>query len=301
MSEENIQPNNNPKSPKNIHTYMSDMAEVVRQNEMSVIKIAVEEQKRRETTDYYQKIEKQSKGKIFWIIGGLIILAGAIALTYFTLQKKKEINTPPVIIKTPETLISFDMEESIDFTNIINKIDVINIFEKELATREASESIKAIFLKKQTNEIQNTLLLESFISSLKTNIPSSLLRSFSPDYMIGTYTPVSLYDKSHLFLILKINDYNQAYAGMLEWEKTMLTDLFSLFNIKIDEKNKDLFEKSFKDIIIKNKDARILYTSDGTDILFYLFPDKNTLIISDNQEAVKEIITRLLAKQSKPL
>lgn len=301
MSEENIQPNNTPKNPKNIHTYMSDMAEVVRQNEMSVIKIAVEEQKRRQTNDYYQKIENTSKKKIFWIIGGLIILGGAIALTFFTLQKEKEKNTPPVIIKTPEALIAYDTEESIDMTNVINKIDVVNIFGKELATRNAPESIKAIFLKNKTDEVIAPFTLESFIGTLKTTVPGPLLRSFSADYMIGTYTPVSLYDKSHLFLIIKINDYNQAYAGMLEWEKTMLNDLFSIFNINIADNNKYLFEKSFKDIVIKNKDARILYTSDGTDVLFYLFPDKNTLIISDNQEAIKEIITRLLAKQAQPL
>ena len=301
MSEENPQLNNTSKNPKIIHTYMSDMAELVRQNEMSVIKVAVEEQKKRERDNYYKKIEGSPKKKIFWVIGGFIILALAIGLTFFTLQNEKEKNTPPTIIETSKALISYDQEKSVDITNVVNKSEIVNIFENELKSRGTSESIKAIFLKKKTDEIIAPYPLENFINILKTSIPGSLLRSFDLDYMVGTYTPESLYDKSHLFLIIKIKDYDQAYAGMLEWEKTMLADLFSVFDIEITDDNKTLLGKSFKDIIIKNKDARILYTNDGTNILFYLFPDKKTLIITDNQEAIKEIITRLLNSQAKPL
>lgn len=301
MEEENTQPNGNKKPQIIVRTYMSDMAEAVRQNEMSVIKIALEEQKRRERGDYYLKVEGTPKKKLFWIMGGILILAGAIGITYFAIQKGKEKELPPPIIQTFVSLVSYDTEESIDITNIVNKSDLVKIIENELNKKNVNGSIKALFLKKTIDGLISPFSLNNFWEITKTNIPGTLTRSFAEEYTLGVYTPISPYDKNRLFLIIKINNYDQAYAGMLEWEKNMLSDLFPVFKIDINEENKELLEKQFKDIIIKNKDARILYTNDGADILFYIFPDKKTLIITDSQEAIKEIITRLLAQQAKPL
>lgn len=303
MSEENLKQNNNENisAPKMLHTYMSDMANVVRENEVSVIKVALEEQKKREREEEFVKIEGTPKKKIFWAFGGLIILLGAFVLSYFVIQKNPKKDIPNEIITTKESLIHSENKIEIDATTAINKIDISNILGKEVSVKNESESIKEIFLNKKNNELTNVISIENLFTLINTNTPGQLIRSFSEEYMIGSYTPLSAYDRNHLFLIIKINDYDQAYAGMLEWEKTMLDDLYSVFQINISNLNKDIFEKPFKDIIVKNKDTRILYTDEGADVLLYLFPDKNTLIITDNQEAVKEIITRLLAKQSKPL
>jgi hypothetical protein len=301
MEEENTQPNDNKKPQIIVRTYMSDMAEAVRQNEMSVIKIALEEQKRRERGDYYRKIEGTPKKKLFWALGGFIIIIVAIGITYFVLQKEKDQSIPAQIIKAPTAIISYDAEESIDMTNVVNKSDFVKITENELNKKNVSGSIKALFLKETTDGLINPFPLKSLFETIKANAPDTLIRSFAEEYTLGVYTPISPYDKNRLFLIIKINNYDQAYAGMLEWEKNILSDLFSVYKIDINEENKGLLEKQWKDIIIKNKDARILYTNDGADILFYIFPDKKTLVITDSQEAIKEIITRLLAKQAQPL
>ncbi len=301
MEEENTQPNDNKKPQIIVRTYMSDMAEAVRQNEMSVIKIALEEQKRRERGDYYRKIEGTPKKKLFWALGGFIIIIVAIGITYFVLQKEKEQSIPAQIIKAPTAIISYDTEESIDMTNVVNKSDFVKITENELNKKNVSGSIKALFLKETTDGLINPFPLKSLFETIKANAPDTLIRSFAEEYTLGVYTPISPYDKNRLFLIIKINNYDQAYAGMLEWEKNILSDLFSVYKIDINEENKGLLEKQWKDIIIKNKDARIIYTNDGADILFYIFPDKKTLVITDSQEAIKEIITRLLAKQAQPL
>lgn len=301
MNEENTEINNKKAPEKIIRTYMSDMASVVRQNEVSVIKVALEEQKKREREDEFIKIEGTPKKKIFWAVGGMIILLGAFILSYFVFQKDKEKDIPPVVAKPSETLVSSEGSTDIDITNTTNKNDFSNILAQELSVRNATESIKEISLTQRKNEEKNLFSLENLFSLIEASIPGQLLRSFSGDYMLGSYTPISAYDKNHLFLIIKINDYNQAYAGMLEWEKTMLDDLYSFFQINITNENKELFEKPFRDIIIKNKDVRILYTNEGADVLLYLFPNKNTLVITDNQEAIKQIIERLLAKQVAPL
>jgi hypothetical protein len=55
------------------------------------------------------------------------------------------------------------------------------------------------------------------------------------------------------------------------------------------------------DIIINNKDARVLLNEDGKPILYYMFVDKNNLIITDSIDAIKEIVSRLMLKNIKPL
>ena len=119
--------------------------------------------------------------------------------------------------------------------------------------------------------------------------------------MVGTYTPVKEDEGPKLFLIFETNDYNVAYAGMLQWEKSILNDLFDLFQVDISGERSELFERPFKDIIINNRDARILYDTNGTDILYYIFLDKNKIIITSSQEAIKEIIIRLNTKNAKAL
>jgi hypothetical protein len=297
MKEENTQLNKNEKNPKTLRTYLSDMADVVRENEISVIKVALEEQKARERGDYYLKIEESPKKKILFVVGGIIIILIALAISYFAIEKAKEKNTPKEAIRQIEALISYDYQAVIDLSNITNKSDLISLLDKELEKIASRESIKTIFLNQTINGNTTNVSLRSFLSLMKTSMPGQLSRSFKEEYMVGSYIPISAYEKPHLFLIIGIKDYNQSYAGMLEWEKTMVDDLFSIFHIDVSGENKELFEKPWKDIILKNKDARILYTKDGTDILFYLFYDKNNLIITDNQEALKEIIERFLIKQ----
>lgn len=299
MEEEKKQINKDTNNPQTLRTYMSDMADAIRENEMSVIKVALAEQKARERGDLYRKIEGSPTKKIFWVIGGIIIIVAAIFSSYYIIQKTKEKNQPPQIIKTIETPISYDSKINLDATKALTKIDIANLLNSEINKKEGAESVKAIFLDEKIGDLINPLSLNNLFSKIGATAPSSLIRAFSENYLIGTYTPSNTYEKAHLFLIIGVNDYNSAYAGMLEWEKTILSDLFTLFDIDVSGENNELLERPFKDIVIKNKDARILYNRDGVDALFYLFPDKNTLVITDNQNAVKEIIVRLLVEKTK--
>jgi len=88
---------------------------------------------------------------------------------------------------------------------------------------------------------------------------------------------------------------------MLDWEKNILKDLYVLFNINIPESNSVLFENQWKDIIVNNIDARVLYGANGEGILYYAFVNKNHFVITGNIEALKEIIIRLQTKNSLPL
>ncbi len=282
-----------------LQTYMSDMADVVRDKEMSVIKIATAEQKKQEQENYYLKKKTPNKNKILFIFGGIILIILAILFSYLLIRKAKEKSLPPKIIRTIETPISYDNKITIDVTGATDKNDLSKLINSRLIKNNNYKLINAIFLTKKIDGIISPLSLVNFLSLLKTTAPDSLIRSFSKNYMLGIYDPNNQNPPS-LFLIIGIRDYPMAYARMLKWEKTMVGDLFSIFKINVSGTNSGLFEKPFSDVIIRNKDARILYNKEGIGELFYLFPNKNTLVIAKSQNAIREIITRLILKETLP-
>jgi len=304
MAENNPQTNNTSGEVKTIHTYLTDMAETVRDNEISVIKIALAEQNKHEKEDLYKKAEGTSLTKTLLILGGIILIAGSMAGVYFVMQKNKAINAPVVIQDTnTNTIISSDNQAKIDVTSVISNSDLVSLIKTEAEKVEKPGSIKNIILEKTTGTNSEALITADMFSTMNLTAPSSLIRSLGDQYMIGTYTPTesSVNTKPHLFMLLQVNDYNLVYAGMLQWEKSMLNDFYGYYGVDISGDRSALLQKEFKDIILNNKDARILYDNFGTEILYYIFVDKNNLIITDSQDTIKEISARILTNKTQPL
>ena len=78
---------------------------------------------------------------------------------------------------------------------------------------------------------------------------------------------------------------------MLEWEKTILKDLSPTF-IK-DDSEVVLERKDFQDIVIVNKDVRAILNSSGKIEFAYAFPDKETLVIINNETTFQELLRRI--------
>lgn len=298
MDENKIQNNNASKNIKTIHTYTSDMADAIRENETSVIKIALAEKEKRDREELYRQASGTGTSKFFLALGGVVLIGLAVLGWYFLSKKSDTSIAPQQVTKDTEALISYDEKAYIDVTENKNQNDLLDSLKSEIDRPLKTGSIKALFLTENKNKEQKLLSLKNLLFIMNTQIPAPLARTLDDNFMIGTYGGE---DKTHLFLIFKIKDYNQAYPAMLEWEKTILSDIFVLFRTDISGERSNLFEKPWKDIIIDNKDARILYDKNGEDILYYIFADKNNLIITDSKQSIKEISLRLLSKSTKPL
>lgn len=288
------------KSIKVLRTYTSDMADAIKTNEASVIKIALAEKTKREQEAIYEKAEGTGFSKTILVIGGIILILAAIGGSYYLIQKKKEKETPPPIVTSIETFIAYDSYTNVDVTNATNVSELSEIIKKIPQTN--SGLIKALFLIRKTNGVSEILTTKDFLSLIRVTAPGAFTRSLADKYLIGRYSnQKSVNEEATIFLIFQTNDYNQTYASLLEWEKTMLRDLFTLFNININGVDNSLFEKQWKDIIINNRDARVLYGENGEGILYYLFVNKNNFIITNNIEAMREVVSRLIIKNTKPL
>jgi len=295
--EENKTQLNTEKDIKNLRTYTSDMADAIRTNEVSVIKIALAEKEKREEEEIYKEAEGTNASKIFLIIGGIILIASATFGAYYLIQQKKIKNTPISIINNVDTFISYDLFSNLDINGITNINDLSNTIKQ--IEPASPRMIKALFLTEKTNGPAKALITKNFLSFIGANPPSALARSLSDKYLLGKYSNED--STSTIFLIFQTTDYAIAYSAMLDWEKNILRDLYVLFNINIPNSNSAIFENQWKDIIVSNIDARVLYGENGEGILYYAFVNKNNFVITGNIEALKEIIIRLQTKNSLPL
>jgi hypothetical protein len=117
-----------------------------------------------------------------------------------------------------------------------------------------------------------------------------------PDFMVGTFS----FGKNLPFIILKTSYFENAYAGMLSWENDLEKDFQVLFRLTGYQTAGGILAeltpttiKKFSDSVIVNKDVRILKDETGQIMLLYGIIDKETIIITVNDTAFKEILTRL--------
>jgi hypothetical protein len=216
-------------------------------------------------------------------------------VTYFIFKTKTAdtiVVIPGQVIKNYVTFVSYDANVDIDVTNITGATALAVLINTEVMKVSKPNTLKVFSLNNTSKD---------FLTLLESSAPSPLIRSLTDDYMIGSYVPQGTDGRPHLFLLFQTKDYNTAYASMLTWEQTIITDMFSLFAINISGSKKDLLNAPWKDIIINNKDARVLLDKNSNPILYYLFIDKNYFVITDNQDTIREITTRLITKNTKPL
>ncbi|HAX65396.1 MAG TPA: hypothetical protein DD381_02030 [Lentisphaeria bacterium] len=305
--DENKTQTNNKGNLKTVRTYLSDMADTVRANEISVIKVALAEQNKQAREDLYRKVEGTPVKKIFWFIGGLVFIAGAIYGSTFLFKEKAIKETPQIIMRKGDSLISYDEISTLTLVDTENLISKINTSKKEGSKVSKIDSIKFISLVKEIDGSKELIKIEDIFLGMKSTAPSSLIRSLSNSYMIGTYTKngtgsTGTTDSNpNLFLIFQSTDYSYTYAGMLEWEKTMAGDMFDLFEFNTNDNKIEINKRKWRDIIISNKDARVLFNENNKPIIYYIFIDKENLVITDSVDAIKEIISKLIIKNIKPL
>ena len=293
------------KEPKIIHTYMSDMANVIRENKENVIKIALAEKEKLEREEELKRAEGTKTQKKFWMIGGIILLIISTAGIYFVhIKKTIRENIIPQTEKI-ETFINYEDYSSINISEFKSTESFIEKIISEIKNISTDKHIKSIFVKKNVieidkkgNEIKTEKLVGSreFLSFWGGNKPSTFLFSLKDEFLLGSYANG---DKIGTFLIFETNDYNTTYSKILEWEETMATDLKQLFNIKRDMGSDIVFSKEFVDLVINNKYVRVLYNENGEEVLLYSFIDKNKLLITDDKILFQEIINRNVIKSLK--
>lgn len=281
-----------------IRTYKSDVSEAVKRGQESTASIfSAEEARRHEGGGGGSGTPREgfilgfrSKTSAFAVLFGVALLAlGAGFFAFVLLQK----NAPPQITPAARALVFVNKETKINIGNF----DRADIEKQVLAAQKeavAFNNMMAItFIREHVLEeggaVQEEVLdISEVLPLLASEMPPGFTRALDNEYLYGVYSV----EGNMPFLIMKVRSYENAFAALLEWEKTMaiLRDFKILLGVN---RFPPPAVMEFADILIRNRDVRTVYDEEKKPILYYSFVDKETLVFTTDKTTFDEILNRL--------
>lgn len=290
-------------SLKQIRTYQGDVAEALTNQNESLVSIQQTEAARRRATgtpppEDNEEGERKRKDFLFLFVGSIFFILVGVAGAWYG-YREYLVRTAPPVLSVPENRFISVTSESVLLASFLNREGLAVAF-ADLISDSKPDELRHIVLKKDALESSPLLSTEEFLNLLQSEAPGSLVRSFDKLFMTGVV------GKSP-FVIIKLASFENAFAGMLLWEESMPSDLTPLFPNAGPMKAIDP-QSVFKDVIVRNKDVRVLeaivttqvVTGSATTtstttapVLLYSFFDNGMLIITDRIEALQTLIDRL--------
>lgn len=166
---------------------------------------------------------------------------------------------------------------------------------------ETYEEILAVSLQsRETIEIYPTQVDETgarvpadtqtILASLNLRAPGSFTRSISQ----MTFGSVSGTDP---FILMRVGNFDTAFAGMLSWEEVMSEDLAPVFGGVVRESydpyartDSQIRSAFFRDTIISNKSARILVDANNEERIVYSFVQPNVILITTSSDVFTQLV-----------
>ena len=254
---------------KAIRTFQGDTQEYIKRKGLSLVEIAAEASKRSDLATK-EESNKFSIKKISLISIIIVIIIGVGLGTFWLFSRKAQEKQLASLVPKP-----------------------ILVSDKQI---EAAADLKSIQSALKTPIRINSLLYvsmavkpEEFLKIIKAGPPKELMDSLADKFMLSKF----YLNKDWPILIFKIQSYELAFVGTMNWEKGMFDNLKEIFPIKdVGEIN-----EFFEDKEIDNRDTRILRNKNGDIILIYSFINRNYLVIAPDEEPLKEIFRRFSLPQ----
>lgn len=275
---------------KPIRTYKTDAEEAVQNNKTSVIDMVVAENKKKESAPIVPKGESAPRGLLWFSIILILIALIVVAGTYYFLiivpnnspsaATGANIQTPyaPLIQVQATKTIAIDSKDPKDsFASAITA----------LSSAPVGSTVNLVPLTSSGSEIATST---DFFPAIGVSLPTQISLSLDGFYTLGAI----ISSPNHPFLILGLSSFENAFAGMLGWEKAMHNDLAGL--IQIEHPNEPaiaIAQSVFVDKTINNQDVRELLDASGSPILLYTFIGATRLVITTDTDAMSSVINAL--------
>jgi hypothetical protein len=135
---------------------------------------------------------------------------------------------------------------------------------------------------------------EEVMSLLAPEAEGSFVRALNKQLMFGS---VGEGDATP-YLILQSANFDVAFAGMLEWERTMSKDLAPLFGEPVTKTlmlgtPANVTGATFIDALNSNRSIRILRDETGEERIVYAFVNNNLILITTTTSALADLIERI--------
>lgn len=310
-----------------LRTMKTDVAEAIKNQNESVVSIAIAEEKKHAEERAHvaaQNKEVATKGEIphapnrrgrFFIVTIFFMVVGALAVgAYFLIPILSSFSFPsipvslslpsfgnppeeearpfiPVALPLAPALLPVQSEKSIEVVG-----NAEGVFGQVLAERTAAleqGTVKNIYLfEKETTE--DGLEEERVLSAPRlfvlagVRIAGSLARALENDMMVGLWGGT----ESVPFIVLKVSRYEMALVGMIEEEKELPFLIDAIFNARFAERGGET--PVFRDILVEGRDARI--AEFGGQTIAYTFANQETIIIAGSEEVLRALVVYATGK-----
>ncbi len=334
--EPTVSQDQNPKLPKvytslpMLRTYRGDVERAVTKGKVSMVNMISAEEKRRSAPEpkvAQRKVVTSQRGIRNRIIASTVLAVAAVGLIAFSWYLLRSEPQPYV---GDNTLMATEQGVQHEVTGVEGTALRSDLRRLADGLEERRNSIVEIQLVKKSLaelgvETTSVVTSEELFAVLGTSAPTSLSRNVDDTYMLGVHQ----LDNAEVFLILKTSSYDNALAGMFEWEATLLEDLEPLFGradeyVPIKEYDPDAEPTPqlvaatasstatstdtlavtaarapddgegivFRDVSVANMASRGIHDKNGDYLLLWTMPDRSTVVITTHAETLREIRAR---------
>lgn len=296
-----------PELKSSLRTYESDIAKAIRDKKASVVSIrAAEQRKRRQEPAEKTKSGQATKRELFknwnwkkifiFLLIVLLVLAGLTAIFLGKVEKTKEERQFEEDVVSLEEFFLIEEQFEIAIDNLGSQALRTSIVNELGATVAALGQIEHVYFTEKTALGKRLISFTDFMEAIDATIPAELARNIDDKFMLGVHS----FDGNQPFLVIKTDSYGNAFSGMLAWEQDIERDLKEIF-IKPNQKTIEEatttgavlnLRRKFTDRVIVNRDTRLI-EENGETLLLYSFVSTDTIVITTNENTLKEIIRRL--------
>lgn len=218
----------------------------------------------------------------------IIATLSGIGISYywFVLKDKDATSAQEAIVfKIPELV---NTQTKLPVAMQSSRLDLLTAI---LQVSQASKDTTEIYTTMEdSTAVQKPAPTETILQVLELRAPGSFTRSIKEMVFGGT-------DAAQPFIVLKIGNFDSAFAGMLDWEQNMSADLFPLFGQPVTETfdpsartDTQVRSAFFKDAITSNKNVRILLDAQGNERIIYTFVNQNTILITTTSATLEGLL-----------
>lgn len=307
-----------------LQTYKGDLESVVSDKNVSMVSIAAAEAERRGRAPLQPQEIKAALLKLrMWAMvgGGALLVVGAIGVVVFVLLPR---TVEPIVAEAISApLITVDGSA---FVSVVpggnTRAMLMNGLQTAKKEIQLSVGLVAWLYVAEPPAVDGDaprqLTASELLGILAPNIPPALIRVLEGTYVVGVHS----FDENQAFMLLRVDSYETAYAGMLAWEQTMRPDLLPFFNRNPSPQVVSappapvatstgtstapvappiFINSSFVDKVVENRDVRLIQNSAGDILLLWTFLGRNTILVTTNEYTMREVLSRLKSAPVVPI